>query len=418
MLPRSFFALLRTSTCHVVIAIVLALDVVSPIAMAQESVRGEVRVGGGYDSNPALAADPANRRNPSRGGGRPLPMSMEDGVARVGGYVLGRIGSSPSGSARFDLDGRVYGSGDVLFLERLVLEGSVRVDDLVPRCRLEGTRLDLTLSEDSAWSGAVACGALLGLPAGLWVAAEVSGAVRAFDLGQLDGIVGGELAVGWTFDPIALELGLSALRRESDEDLARRTELSPWIALRVSTEHVGGQLSYRFVQRFFDSDSRTGGEHAGRLEAFVMPLPWFGAYAELELGHAEGGSQALAYDRVQITGGVRLALDWQARIDRPLPTAPSQGPATIEEGGWVRFAVVLPEAERASIVGSFNEWDEARGALERDGDRFVGRFRVEPGRHEYTLIVDGEPLRPPGAPRYVRDGFGGENAVLVVPRSP
>ncbi len=402
-----------TST-RAAIALALALGLAGARVSAQERVRGELRAGGGYDSNPSLAAEPGSRRNPASGMGRPVPPSTEDGVARVGGYLLGQIGGSPAASARFDLDGRVYGSGDVLFYERLMLEGSVRVDDLVPRCRLEGARLDLTLSDDSAWSGAVACGALLSLPSGFWIAGEGMGGVRAFDGGQLDGIGGGELSAGWSADAFAVELGLTALRRESDADQARRTELAPWIALRLTTEHVGGQLAYRFVQRFFDADSRSGGEHTGRLEVYGMPLPWLGAYAELELGYAEGGAQALAYERAQITGGLRLALDWRSAV-APAPEPPTQGPATLEDGGWVRFELALPGAERVSVVGDFNDWDAERGVLERRGERFVGRFQLGPGRHAYSLVVDGEPRRPPGAPRYVSDDFGGENAVLVVP---
>lgn len=402
-----------TSTCAA-IALALALGLAGARASAQERVVGELRAGGGYDSNPSLAADPGNRRDPSSSMGRPAPPSTEDGVARVGGHLLGQIGGSPAVSARFDLDGRVYGSGDVLFYERLVLEGSARIDDLLARCRLEGARLDLTLSDDSAWSGAVACGAALRLPHGFWIAGEGLGGVRAFDAGQLDGIGGGELSVGWSMDALAVELGLTALRRESDEDRARRTELAPWIAVRLSTEHVGGQLAYRFVQRIFDADSRSGGEHTGRLEVYGMPLPWIGAYAELELGYAEGGAQALAYERVQITGGLRLALDWRSTVT-PAPEPLTQGPATLEDGGWVRFELALPGAERVAVVGDFNGWDPERGLLERRGERFVGRFQLGSGRHEYSLIVDGEPRRPPGAPRYVSDDLGGENAVLVVP---
>ncbi len=394
-------------------ALVLALVLVTPHAHAQERVAGELRVGGGYDSNPSLAADPANRRSPSSGGGRPTASTMEDGVFRVGGSLAGQLGASPSASARFDLDGRVYGSGALLFYERLVLAGSVRADDLVGRCELEGSRFDVTLTDDSAWSGWIACGAMLQLPLGFWAEAEARGGVRAFDAGQLDGIGGGGVGVGWTFDAIAIELGLSVLRRESDRDVASRTEVSPSIAVRLATRYVGGQLAYRFVQRIFDSGSRTGGEHTGLAELNAMPLPWLGAYAELQLGYAEGGPQALAYERVQITGGVRLALDW--RSEPSAATAHEQGPATIEEDGWVRFELALPGAESASVVGDFNGWDPERGALQRDGDRFTGRFRLEPGRHEYSLVVDGEPTRPPGAGRYATDGFGGENAVLIVP---
>lgn len=384
-------------------------------ASAQERVTGELRAGGGYDSNPALAADASNRRQPSgpgRGHGATAP--AEDGFARVAGWISGRLGDSPQGTARLELDGRVYGRGELLFWERLVIEGALRVGDLTPRCRLEGARLDVTASDDSAWSGAVACGASGRLPLGFWLAGELQGGVRAFDVGQLDGLVGGELSAGWALDVIAIELGLTLVRRESDDERARRTDLAPWIGVRVATEHVGGRASYRYVAREFEASARTGGEHVGRAELWAMPLPWLGAYADLELGFAEGGAQALAYERVQLTAGVRLALDW-----RPEPAEPPERATRVLEGGRVRFAFDLPGAERVSVVGDFNGWDEARGRLERAADgRFEGHLHVGPGRHAYHLIVDGEPTRPPGAARYVRDDFGGENAVLVVGEPP
>lgn len=387
----------------------------APAASAQERVSGELRVGGGYDSNPALASDPSSRRQPS-GRGRPEPgLATEDGLARIAGWIGGRIGDSPYATARLDVDGRVYGRGEFLFWERLVLEGALRIDDITPRCRLEGTRLDVNASDDSAWSGALACGASARLPLGFWVGAELNGGVRAFDAGQVDGLFGAGASAGWELDWIAVELGLAAVRRESDQNRARRTEISPWLAVRVATEHVGGRASYRYVAREFDSSSRTGGEHVGRAELWGMPLPWLGGYAELELGQASGGPQALAYERVQVTGGVRLVLDWQPEV----ADEPESGPATLLEDGAVSFVYELPGAERVSVVGDFNGWDEERGRLERsEPGRFEGRFVLGPGRHEYHLLVDGVPRRPPGAARYVRDDFGSENAVLVVGESP
>jgi hypothetical protein len=39
-----------------------------------------------------------------------------------------------------------------------------------------------------------------------------------------------------------------------------------------------------------------------------------------------------------------------------------------------------------------------------------------PTRRQWTgKSWDGEPVRPPGAPAYAPDGFGGKNAVLAVP---
>ena len=36
------------------------------------------------------------------------------------------------------------------------------------------------------------------------------------------------------------------------------------------------------------------------------------------------------------------------------------------------------------------------------------------GSHRYHFVVDGQTRRPPDAPRYAPDGFGGEDGVLDV----
>jgi hypothetical protein len=401
----------------VAVGAVAALASTPGRAQAQR-VAGEARVGAGYDSNPSLAADPGNRRLPQGGGrGRPtIPETLGDGVVRVGGWAGGTVADElVAGFARFELDGRVYGSGQALFWERLRVGGLLRLDVLTPRCALDGSRLDSSFADDAAWTLGGSCGARVALPWRFWLSADLRGAGRFFDVGQTDSLVGGILAAGWALDPLLVEVSFSALRRESDETRARRWELSPLVRVRVDTEHVGGELLYRYVAREFDMGARSGAEHVGRLTAWGMPLPWLGGYVELELGYAEGNPQALSYERLQIVGGLRLALDWRPEpAGLPEPEV-EQGPARVE-AGRVRFRFELPGATRVSVVGDFNGWDAASGALRRTGDGvFEGSFRVAPGRHAYSLLVDGEPRRPPGAERYASDGFGGENAIFVVP---
>ncbi len=393
-------------------------------AAAQDGVQSQVRVGGGYDSNPAFAADPSNRRAPVAAGrgmpGGPHASSPNgDGLARVTGFAAGQLGSSPRGSARFDIDGRIYGGGNVLFWERLTLQGSLRVDDVSPRCRAQGSRLDLTVSGDSSFSVIGGCGIVGRLPFGFWASIDADGGVRLFDQGQTDGLAGGEAAAGWATDIFAVDVGLTVTRRESTNQNAQRTDVAPWITLRLVTTYVGGQITYRYVERLFDSNSHTGGEHTGMARVWGMPLPWLGAYADIALGHAAGNPQALTYDRFQVTAGARLVLDWRPEpSDLPAP-ALTQGPATLLDDGFVRFAFELPNASEVSVIGDFDDWDPERGRLHRRADGlFEGRFEVGSGRHEYSLIVDGEPVRPPGAERYASDGFGGENAILVVPGAP
>ena len=69
-----------------------------------------------------------------------------------------------------------------------------------------------------------------------------------------------------------------------------------------------------------------------------------------------------------------------------------------------------------AVAGDWNRWDASAAPLLSTGDgRFEGRFELPPGRHEYALVIDGVVTRPPDAPAYRPDGFGGENGVLTIP---
>ena len=391
----------------------LALLAVGSRAGAQR-LASEARTSAGWDSNPSLAADPGNRRAPRSGG--PMPAAaVDDAVFRLGGSLRGELGDDLLvASALFDLDGRVFGAGEALFFERLRVGLDLQLDPIVPRCAVQGARLDIGFSDDASWTIEGSCGARLELPLGFRVDAEGWGGARFFDQGQTDTLGGGDFAIGWTLAPISIELGFSVVRRESDRNDARRTELSPRVVVRLSHETVGGELLYRAIAREFDVSAQSGVEHVGQLALWVNPIPWIGPYLELELGYADGKPQALSYERVQIVGGVRLALDWRPEPAALPPPDEAQGPVTVRDG-HARFRFVL-DAERVSVVGAFDDWDEDAGRLRRAPDgAFEGSFEVGPGAHRYHLIVDGQPRRPPGAERYLSDDFGGEDGVFEVP---
>jgi hypothetical protein len=388
-----------------VFSIAVLLACALPSTARAQRIAGELRAGGGYDSNALLATDPADRRSPNGRAVSPEP----DGFFRAVGYLGGTLAEGDlSLAARLDLDGRVYGSGALIFWEQLQITGAYRQGDFELRCSLAGARLDASQTDDDGVSGELACGVRAELPLGFFASLDGAGALRAYDIGQLDGIGAGYLGAGWRHEWIAVELALSALRRESDNAPAARTELGGSLGVRLDGGFIGGSLGYRLVGRLFDSDARSGWEQVVRAEIWGMPLDWIGAYAEVEYGYADGRTQALAYERIQVAGGLRVRFDHRVE-------AREEGPAAMDEGA-VRFSFDLPNATSVAVLGDWNDWDAARGELSRaENGRFEGRFQLASGRHEYHLLVDGEPVRPPGARRFVSDDFGGENAVIEVP---
>lgn len=115
--------------------------------------------------------------------------------------------------------------------------------------------------------------------------------------------------------------------------------------------------------------------------------------------------------------GVEL-LAWYDGRAAPVELTPqvSDAAPTPDDAGW-RFRHRAPDARQVALVGDFNDWAVDRNPLEGpDGDGWWSvTIPLEPGRHSYMFVVDGERfVRPEGAPRYADDGFGGEVGVIFV----
>lgn len=93
------------------------------------------------------------------------------------------------------------------------------------------------------------------------------------------------------------------------------------------------------------------------------------------------------------------------------PVAPGPGKGVVE------FVAPFPAARSVTVAGSFNDWQPERLRL-ADGDH-DGVWRatavLPSGTHEYMFVIDGERWVPdPLGERYVDDGYGRQNTLLVV----
>lgn len=81
----------------------------------------------------------------------------------------------------------------------------------------------------------------------------------------------------------------------------------------------------------------------------------------------------------------------------------------------------LPEAiqaERACLVGEFNDWDATATPMTRGEDGiYRATLDLEPGReYQFRYLVDGEHWHNDWhADAYVPNGFGEDNGVVVTP---
>lgn len=122
--------------------------------------------------------------------------------------------------------------------------------------------------------------------------------------------------------------------------------------------------------------------------------------ARAELG-PELARGAASYQRLRAFAGV------SSRVGR------RPDPAPTPRDGVVRFELRAPEAERVELIAEFDGWAPTP-LSPRPGGWWVVDRPVPAGAWQFVYRVDGQPRVPPAAQRWVPDGFGGTNGVLIV----
>ena len=101
----------------------------------------------------------------------------------------------------------------------------------------------------------------------------------------------------------------------------------------------------------------------------------------------------------------------QVPREAKLDTSASRGQDLVP----VSFSLHMPEAGSVAVVGSFNDWHPKECSMRRDREMWTATLHLPSGRYEYAFMVDGKSIVPdPGAHIHQDDGFGNQNAVLIV----
>jgi hypothetical protein len=70
--------------------------------------------------------------------------------------------------------------------------------------------------------------------------------------------------------------------------------------------------------------------------------------------------------------------------------------------------------QTVQVAGEINGWNPANGPMTFDGKNWSVNLRLNPGRYQYQIVVDGNWMLDPGNPVKVPNGIGGVNSELVV----
>jgi hypothetical protein len=71
-------------------------------------------------------------------------------------------------------------------------------------------------------------------------------------------------------------------------------------------------------------------------------------------------------------------------------------------------------AEAVAIYGSFNNWIQTKNYCAREGDGWICRVELAPGKYAYRFLVDGVGLIDPTNPVTEDDGQGRVDSVIVI----
>jgi Glycogen recognition site of AMP-activated protein kinase/Domain of unknown function (DUF3471) len=90
-----------------------------------------------------------------------------------------------------------------------------------------------------------------------------------------------------------------------------------------------------------------------------------------------------------------------------LPAPSLKGNTTFRLSGYSDASIV-------ALTGSFNNWNQSQYIFGREGNEWVCRIDLEPGKHAYKFIVDGNWLLDPSNPNTEDDDYGVKNSVIIV----
>ena len=81
----------------------------------------------------------------------------------------------------------------------------------------------------------------------------------------------------------------------------------------------------------------------------------------------------------------------------------------------IKFSLESPDAQKVSLVGDFNKWDEKTLCMKKNKNgTWEKTTLLPPGRYEYRFFVDGEWRNDPTNDLVCPNNFGTQNNVINI----
>ena len=71
-------------------------------------------------------------------------------------------------------------------------------------------------------------------------------------------------------------------------------------------------------------------------------------------------------------------------------------------------------AKAVFLAGDFNDWSPTALAMIREGDEWIYRVHLSPGKHRYKFIVDGKWITDPSNRQWEQNELGNGNSVIWI----
>jgi hypothetical protein len=117
---------------------------------------------------------------------------------------------------------------------------------------------------------------------------------------------------------------------------------------------------------------------------------------------AKGTVQSVTFAQTPVSGTKQLIAK---KLTLPPPSL--KGNTTFRLKGH-------PNARVVAVAGSFNDWNQSQVLCGKEGDEWICRIDLTPGRYTYKFIIDGDWMLDPANSETETDERGHTNSVLVV----